>query len=432
MKHRSKTSRRSPRGLRALGAGFTVLLFSMLGACDSLLEVENPGAVEAADLQNPALAGTIVNSALGQFECALNSYVVSTSLLADETINSSSWLNINPWGWRGLEIETITGSCPGGRGATGLGAYTPLQQAVFLTSSGEELVAAFPDEDVVGNKTEMLALLAAYGGYSHLLLGEGFCEMTIAEGELMQPAEVIAMAEAKFTAAIGYAQEIGNEGLEHFALLGRARARLDLGNTAGAYQDASEIPEGFVRYSEYSTIDGSRENRMYNMNRLNFYVSANPAQYNGLTVGLLNLPDTRVQVEDSGGKGNDSATDHWFQLKYTSAGSDIPIASWEEAKLIMAEARLDEAEAHINELRAAQDLPNLVPLLGTESDQQILDIVLEERRRQLWLEGHRLNDMLRHDIEFPQGSNHKGQLYQGITCMPLPEQERRANPNIPS
>ena len=35
-------------------------------------------------------------------------------------------------------------------------------------------------------------------------------------------------------------------------------------------------------------------------------------------------------------------------------------------------------------------------------------------------------------IEFPQGSNHKGQLYGPITCMPLPEQEKRANPNIPA
>jgi len=132
-----------------------------------------------------------------------------------------------------------------------------------------------------------------------------------------------------------------------------------------------------------------------------------------------------------GDTGNDSATEQWFQLKYTAAGSDIPIASWEEARLILAEARLDEAVTHINELRAAQDLAPLVTT-GLETDPELLDIVLEERRRQLWLEGHRLNDMLRHDIEFPQGSNHKGQLYGPITCMPLPEDEKRANPNIPS
>src|SRR5690606_38617952 len=137
---------------------------SALGACDGLLEVENPGAVEASDLENPALAGTILNSALGQFECAYTSYVISTALLADEVINSSGWLNINPWGWRGLELEEIVGSCPGGRAATGLGAYSPLQQAVYLTTDGTRLIDGFPADQVPGDKDEMLGLLAAYGG----------------------------------------------------------------------------------------------------------------------------------------------------------------------------------------------------------------------------------------------------------------------------
>lgn len=426
MNHGSKTSRRRTRDLKAVGAGFTIVMFSVLGGCDSLLEVENPGAVDASDLENPALAGTILNGALGQFECALTSYVVSTSLLADEMINSSSWLNINPWGWRGLELEQIPGTCPGGRAATGLGAYTPLQQAVYLTTDGARLIGGFPEDEVVGNKSEMLGLLAAYGGYAHLLLGEGFCEMAIAEGPLLPLAEVIRMGEGKFTEAVGFAQQAGKAELELFALVGRARARLDLGDKDGAYADAARIPPGFVRYAEYSPIDGSRENRMYNLNRLNLFVSANPARYGGLTVE--GQPDTRVQIEDRSAKGNDGATDHWSQLKYNTPGGDIPIASWEEAKLIMAEARLAEAEDHITELRAAQGLP-AADFTGL-SDAEILTAVLEERRRQLWLEGHRLNDMLRHGLEFPQGANHKGQLYGPITCMPLPEQEKRANPNI--
>lgn len=430
MNHRSMTSRRRSSRLRAVGAGCTALLFSMLGACDSLLEVENPGAVEAADLENPQLAGTIVNSALGQFECAYNSYVVSTSLLADETINSSSWLNINPWGWRGVELETIDGSCPGGRAATGLGAYTPLQQAVYLTTDGTRLIEGFPAEEIVGDRSEMLGLLAAYGGYAQLLLGEGFCEMALHEGPLMTPDEVITASIGEFDAAIAHAQAAGNAELEMLATLGRARAQLDLGNTEGAYLDAATVTDGFVWYAEYSTIDGSRENRTYNLNHLNLYVSANPAD---AALMIDGAPDPRVQIEDANAKGNDSATDHWYQLKYDAANSPIPIASWEEAKLIMAEARPEEAVAHLTELRTAQGLPTGdLAALGGMSNADVVAFVLEERRRQLWLEGHRLNDMLRHDLEFPQGTNHKGQLYGPITCMPLPQQERRANPNIPT
>jgi hypothetical protein len=421
----SRRRRRSGQGLAFAAA---LLLAGALAACDSLLEVENPGAVEAGDLENPALATTILNGALGQFECAYTSYVISTSLLASETINSSSWLNINGWGWRGVELETIDGSCPGGRNATGLGAYTPLQQAVYLTTDGTRLIESFPDE-AVSEKEEMLGMLAAYGGYAHVLLAEGFCEMAIDQGPIIPLSEVLGMAEERFTAAMAFAQGAGNDDLELMATAGRARARLDLGDLEGAYADASTIPEGFVWNAEYSSIDGVRENRIYNLNVFNRYVSVDPVRYGNVMLG--GVPDPRVPAENSGEVGDDGATEHWYQLKYESPASPIPMASWEEAKLIMAEARLDEAEAHIDELRASQGLPAL-GLAGTETDAELLAIVLEERRRQLFLEGHRLNDMLRHDLEFPQGVNHKGQAYGPITCMPLPEQEKRANPNISS
>jgi hypothetical protein len=182
------------------------------------------------------------------------------------------------------------------------------------------------------------------------------------------------------------------------------------------------IPPGFVWNAEYSTIDGRRENRLYNINQRNRFLSVDPSRYGNLELG--GAPDPRVPVAASGLKGHDKETDHWYQNKYPEADTPIPMASWEEAQLIIAEARPAEAEAAINRLRASQDLPAYVP-----SGDHLAD-VLEERRRQLFSEGHRLNDMLRHDIPFPEGLNHKGQAYGNITCMPLPEQEKRANPEI--
>ena len=38
--------------------------------------------------------------------------------------------------------------------------------------------------------------------------------------------------------------------------------------------------------------------------------------------------------------------------------------------------------------------------------------------------------MVRHNIPFPSGTNHKGQIYQDVTCIPLPDVERLNNPNI--
>ncbi|MHB1225590.1 MAG: RagB/SusD family nutrient uptake outer membrane protein, partial [Gemmatimonadaceae bacterium] len=109
-----------------------------------------------------------------------------------------------------------------------------------------------------------------------------------------------------------------------------------------------------------------------------------------------------------------------------TADTPIPMASWREAQLIIAEARPAEAVAAINRLRASQGIPAVTPAEGAD----VPALVLEERRRQLFSEGHRLNDMLRHDVAFPTGENHKGQPWGTMTCMPLPEQERQNNPNI--
>ena len=108
----SITRRQRGRAGRRLLPLLLVPLVAGVAACDGLLDVTNPGSVQESDLSNPALAQTLVNSALGQFECAYTSYVVSTGVLAGEYVNASSWLDINGWGWRGLELNTITGTCP--------------------------------------------------------------------------------------------------------------------------------------------------------------------------------------------------------------------------------------------------------------------------------------------------------------------------------
>jgi hypothetical protein len=134
-----------------------------------------------------------------------------------------------------------------------------------------------------------------------------------------------------------------------------------------------------------------------------------------------------VPVQNSGAFGHDGTTEQWVQRKYLTAAAPIQIASWEEAKLIIAEA-LGGAQAitEINELRAAQDI---APLENPDPA-NMMPVILEERRRQLFSEGHRLNDMLRHDIAFPSGTNHKGQTYGPTTCLWLPDQERNNNPNL--
>ena len=417
------TTHRPARARRAAAALALALLAAGQSACSNLLDVTNPNSVQEEDLTNPALAGTLVNSALGQFECALSQYVVSAGTLAGEYINASGWLDINGWGWRGVELYTITGGCPTNRDATGLGAYTPLQQARYMAESAIARLEAYPAA-AVQRRDERLGLLNAYAGYAYVHLGEGFCEMAVDQGPLLTPAQVLATAEERFTKAITHAQAANIANLRHLATLGRARARLDLGNLAGAATDAEQIPAGFVWNAEYATADPRRENRVFNLNRRNPWLSANRAAYGNLTAG--GQPDPRVALTNANRNGHDGTTPHWLQNKYAAANAPIPMASWREAQLILAEARPAGAVAAVNRLRASQNIPAVTA--AEAADPRAL--VLEERRRQLFSEGHRLGDMLRYGIPFPTGNNHKGQAYGPITCMPLPDQERLNNPNV--
>ena len=391
-------------------------------ACNSLLDVDIPGRVQADALNDPSMAPILVSSALGQFECSYVAAVLTTGAMSEEYIISNDFVNGNIWGWRGTEIKTADGNCTGSRTATNLGYYTPMQEARYVAEDGMARIQTFPDS-AVPDKAEDLAELAAYAAYSYVFLGENFCEMALDAGAIMQPSDVLALAEQKFTDAIDLAQTAGDDDLKNMSLVGRARVRLDLGKLADAAADAAQVPEGYVRNAEYSSARPSRENRIYNMTIRNDFLSVGPT-YRDLTVG--GVPDPRVPVLNTGEMGQDNVTPQWTQQKYMSSTSSIPIASWKEAQLILAEAvGGQEAKDAINRVRAAD---GIAPLDGSEGS-DITAIVLEERRRELFSQGERLNDMLRHNLPFPTGVNHKGQSYGPTTCIPLPDAETLNNPN---
>src|SRR5690606_5816923 len=110
----------------------------------------------------------------------------------------------------------------------------------------------------------------------------------------------------------------------------------DRGNLAGAAADAELIPAGFVWNAQYSTAEGRRENRIYNLNRRSRYLSVETTRNTGLMAG--GAPDPRVGMTNSNAKGHDGVTAHYYQNKYPAADSPIPMASWREAQLIIAEA----------------------------------------------------------------------------------------------
>ena len=421
--HNSNRSGRTTSG-RGVVKSILMLGLAATTACTSLLDVTNPGVVKSSDLSDPALAPTLDAAALGTFNCAFAQYVATAGVLSGEYVVSNSFVDANQWGWRGVETKTQPGTCPGSRATTSLGFYTPMQSARFQTEDAARRITAFTAANVP-NRANMLAELTTYAAYSYVLLGEGMCQMTVDNGPLITRDSTFKIAVAKFTQALTLAQAANYAAMTNMALVGRARASLDLGNLDAAKADAQAVPAGFVRNADYSETTVARENRIYNLTIRNDFLSVGP-DYRNLTV--RGVPDPRVPVLNTGRFGNDAVTPQWQQRKYTTSGAvPMPIASWAEAQLIYAEAAGgQDAKDAINRVRASR---GVAPLDGSEGS-DIVAIVLEERRRELFSEGQRLGDMLRKNIPFPSGVNHKGQTYGPTTCAPLPDVETQNNPNL--
>jgi hypothetical protein len=246
---------------------------------------------------------------------------------------------------------------------------------------------------------------------------------------------VFAIAEGRFTDAIARATAVNDPSTLNMALVGRARARLDLKKFPEAATDATLVPSGFVRNAEFTEGGAAqRENRIYNLTIRNEYLSVS-VPYRNMTVNGVagNVPDPRVKVKDAAKKANDGITPLFQQQKFIAqlGGTPIPIASWNEAQLIYAEAVGGQAGLDaINRVRTANSVPTLSG--PAPSGQAFIDLVLEERRRQLFGEGQRYSDMLRYNLPFVKGVTLKGNTYSDLTCVPLPDVETRNNPNFKS
>jgi starch-binding outer membrane protein, SusD/RagB family len=421
-------SRRVAAALLALSLGSTA-------ACNSLLEVESPGRVPVDALADPSLVPSLSAAAIQTFQCGAMAFAATGGMLSGEYWSGNGFVNNHVWEWRAIvEVKGAPGSCASARNSTFMGFYTPLQQARFQLEDTFTRAEAFTDAELP-TRARILTEMRAYAGYAYLLLGEGMCSMTIDRGPEMTREEVLAIAEERFTDALTRAAALNpaDPSLLNMARVGRARTRLDRGDLTGAAADAILVPAGFVRNAEFSEAVQARENRFFNLTTRNDFLSVAPAYQNLQVNGSPGVADTRVRLQNMNRNANDGVTPMWRQLKYPASTSNLPIASYAEAQLIYAEAVGGQAGLDaINRVRASNN-PVIPAYAGPPpAGQDFTNLVLEERRRQLFSEGQRYVDMLRHNLPFQTGVNRKGQTYSTLTCVPLPDVETRNNPNFTS
>lgn len=426
----------------------SLLACFLLAGCGigGLLDVRLPGSVPDEALNDPALASVLTHSVVADFECAWASYVAGTALLSDEFIQASGNLNQRNWGTR--RIESSDGSYSTAGCQSPYGMYGPLHIARFQAEDLFRRVSDFPDA-AVPDKTTDLATIRVYGAYALLALAEGFCEMAIDNGPLLTRKEVMKLAEDRFTEGLELARQSNDADIEHMALAGRARIRLDLEDFAGAIADASGVPAGYEKDATRDETSSRRYNQLCANLTCDAYGRNASIAPNYRDVEWEGVPDPRVRVATSNKVAADNATTFWYPVdKATSRSDPVPITSYKETQLILAEASartgdLATARRIINELHAAAGIPGY-DLANTASQSDVVRQVIEERRRELFLEGgNRFNDHFRfHGTEWavpykgepgsidPTGVDRTGLPYGTTTCLPLPDVERSGNPNL--
>lgn len=413
-------------------------------ACDTLnnpLEVEPASRIPAAQIESPQNAQILSDGAIADFECAFNSYTVLGGVIGEEFVYAQQTASRTPYDRRNTtkdDSDFAVNSC-----TNNLGVYTPLQTARQSNENLLALLNVWTDAEVSAgagspNRTNLIAIASAYAGYSYVLLGEGFCTMAISRVNLdksltyggeIQRDSVFRLAIARFTDAIAAATTANNTSIRNMAYLGRARAKLNLADYAGAKADAQQIPSGYLKTVDAGDSPLRRQNRVFAENS-----SLNRTQSVGEP--YRSMGDTRVPVTATALVSATGIT-HYYQTKYSTATTPLPLATYEEAQLIIA-----EADIRANSLATALPIINAsrarggqsVPFTGTTQAQYLAELI-DQRRRELFLESHHLGDLIRYNLPFNPAAGspyHFGGTYASQRCLPLPAAERLNNPLIGS
>ena len=420
-----------------------------VAACDNFLAADNPGAIQEVDLNDPRYASLIANGVVGEFQFMFGQINYWNAVFTDELYNRAVFFEEGMIDRRDVLPENGTYS-------TFL--YNNIHRARFLADDGAARLKIILGD--TASRDLRLARTLAYGGHTYVLLAEMVCESPIDLSAPLAPEELFNRAIARLDEAIAVANAAKTfaqaqtpvqtatitaaDSLRNFALVGAARAYLNLNNKAKAIEYASQVPAAFEFRAYYSSNSVRENNWMHNR------IGSTTGGGNNAT--MLGTPfDTIVgdpRIPRRGGTlaatnpiphsppSYNSYTGTLAGATFTQAGW-IRIASGLEARYIVAEAEGPTAATNtfVNERRAA----GLRPPVTLTGDALMTELRVQ-RSRDFYLDNHRLGDLRRYkkyynvDL-FPKGpypTSTTGDVYKdNVSCWPLPLSEINDNPNVP-
>ena len=401
----------------------TVLIFGAAACSDKFLGVTNPDVIDAATVDPTSGAAALAGSAQQNFASALGWLSMYSSWFAGEANVADTFPTRNEFGFR--IISDLNGSLNGD-------VWQPLSLAAASTKIVLDLTLPNPTTNI------NIARAAAFRGFSILYMATDFCTGTLSSGPELTTAQMLDSATFWFGVANSVGAANGStdgKALANAALVGRARAKLQKGDKAGALADASAVPAGFVFNLAYTDDLNNRvrlSNIIYQFTFDRGAISVAPGYRvnNDPRVPYFTPAQTKLQAQDPVPGG------FFPQNKYSGYGSTMRLASKLEAEYIAAEASGDPVQqlALINRQDLANNQP---PYAGAVDPASVLTELFNQRGLDFYLEGKRLADFRRNPAATsnvtPSGAPYFKPGYAATgsqTCYPIPRAERDNNPNM--
>lgn len=420
------------RSVRVLSAAVAL---NMLSACENLLEVSDPGSIQGSQLEDPTLENLLVNGVMGEFQFAYGYYALWSGVLADEIFTDHTNVSVREFSLHNFnDLNDIT-----------TGAYENIHRA---RQSADDASARLKTMLGAGASSSLsMARVMAYGGYSYVLLAEGFCGSPVNLSEELPPEELFKRAIARFDTAITVSNAVkagttvaatitAANDLINMSNVGAARAALKMGDPVKARTYAALVPANYEKLAYYSS-NSVRENNQLNRPAR----TADP--FVGVAPAFFSLADPRVPRLATSRPGLNSNPIFPPQRPFMFTGwtattvqpiditTTIKFATALEAQYVIAEADGATAStlAFVNARRAVGNQPP-VDLTGAA----LVTELREQRARDFFLTGQRLGDLRRYlkagtDL-FPKGKYPVfTDFYGEAKCFIVPLSEKAANPN---
>ncbi len=409
------------RALPRTVAGMALAL-SAAACTNDFFKVTNPNVIDAAEVDGASSAGSLSASVQQNFATAVGTFIQFSSHFTGETYIMETSGAQNEFGRR--EVSELNGQ-----------AFAQWRDMSLAAASAKLLLdLTLPNPTTNIN----IARGATFRAYAMLFLATDFCTGALSSGPELSNAMMLDSAIFWFTKGIevGTANaSIGGVALARAALVGRARAKLQRGDKAGALTDANAVPAGFTFILTYQD-DLANRTRLSNAlwrGTVDRSVISVPPYYQTTDPRVKWLPPGQHPYN----AWDAAAGPYVIQQKYTGYASSIRLASTLEAEYIAAEAAGDVNQqlALINRQRAAA---SLTPYSGATDAASVLVELFDQKGLDFWLEGKRLADFRRQPIAAAHYVPVSGTPYWRPnlgtigtqTCYPLPFQERDNNPNF--